>query len=75
MKIAGATRGITVREAGRKGGLAVLRNRGRDFYVEIGRRGQNVMRARYPNMAREWGKKGGRPHKSSLDEIMRGAKK
>ena len=75
MKIAGATRGITVSEAGRKGGLTVLRNRGRDFYVEIGRRGQNVMRARYPNMAREWGKKGGRPRKSSLEEIMREAKK
>jgi general stress protein YciG len=61
---------VTVNEAGRRGGLAVLRNRGHDFYVDIGRRGQKVMRARYPNMAREWGKKGGRPRKSGLQEIM-----
>jgi general stress protein YciG len=69
------SRQITVSEAGRKGGLAVLRNRGHAFFVEIGKRGQNVMRERYPNMASEWGKKGGRPRKSNLEGIMGEAKK
>jgi len=62
---------ITVEEAGRKGGLAVLRNRGRQFFVEIGREGQLAMRRKYPkNMASEWGKRGGRPRKPMLKEIM-----
>lgn len=58
---------ITVSEAGRRGGLACLRNRGREFYVEIGKRGQGVMRAKYPDKASEWGKQGGRPKKPNLN--------
>ena len=61
---------ITVREAGRLGGLANLRAHGRAHYVAIGQKGQRAMRARYPDKAREWGKLGGRPRKPSLDEIM-----
>ena len=57
---------MTVREAGRRGGLAVLKNRGRAFFVEIGHKGQAEMRSRYPNMAAEWGKKGGRPRKKNI---------
>ena len=60
----------TTVEAGRKGGLKVLRNRGRAFYSRIGRIGQAVMRQRYPGMATVWGKKGGRPRKISLDGRM-----
>ena len=60
----------TVREAGRRGGLAVLRKYGRRFFVETGRKGQAAMRERYPNMASEWGKKGGRPRKPHLDDIV-----
>jgi len=61
---------VTVNEAGRKGGLTVLHNRGRAFYSRIGRIGQAVMRQRYPGMATVWGKKGGRPRKISLGGIM-----
>jgi len=60
---------ITVAEAGRKGGLTVLRKLGREFYVGIGQKGQKSMRRKYPNMAREWGKLGGRPKKNSLDDM------
>ena len=60
---------LTVREAGRKGGLAVLKNRGRQFFIEIGVKGQIVMRKKYPHMASEWGKLGGRPKKLTLDQI------
>lgn len=57
---------VTVGEAGRKGGLTVLQKKGRNFFIEIGRKGQRVMRKRYPNMASEWGKKGGRPRKEII---------
>ncbi len=60
---------ITVNEAGRRGGLTVFRARGCQFFAEIGKKGQRVMRARYPNMASQWGKKGGRPRKLKLDEV------
>ena len=55
---------ITVNEAGRRGGLACLRNKGNDFFVEIGRKGQQAMREKYPNFASQWGKLGGRPKKA-----------
>jgi len=53
----------TVNEAGRKGGLTVLNNRGKEHFSEIGRKGQEKMRELHPGMASEWGKKGGRPRK------------
>jgi len=61
---------ISVVEAGRKGGLKVLSKRGRAFYSEIGRKGQQAMRQKYPNMASDWGKLGGRPKKLTLDQIV-----
>ena len=60
----------TVQEAGRLGGLRLLQNRGRAHFAEIGRRGQRAMRSKYPGMAAEWGRKGGRPKKPDLAEIM-----
>ena len=35
-------------------------------FAEIGRKGQEVLRKRYPGMASEWGKKGGRPRKNNI---------
>jgi len=61
---------ISVAEAGRKGGLTVLDRRGRAFYSEIGKKGQQAMRQKYPNMASEWGKLGGRPKKLTLNQIV-----
>ena len=69
-----ATEVISVREAGRMGGLAVLRARGRGYFVELGRKGQRAMRLRYPGMAVEWGKLGGRPRKPKLEDIGEEAK-
>ena len=57
---------ITVNEAGRRGGLSLLVKRGQSHFVEIGKKGQEALRKRYPGMAAEWGKKGGRPRKDNL---------
>jgi len=65
---------MTVAEAGRRGGLRLLQARGRGHFVVIGRKGQAAMRRRYPGMAAEWGKRGGRPRKPALVEIMGAAR-
>jgi hypothetical protein len=61
---------LTVTEAGRRGGLRLLQTRGRDHFVVIGKKGQEAMRERYPNMATAWGKRGGRPRKPTLAQYM-----
>jgi hypothetical protein len=61
---------MDVAQAGRLGGLEVLRKRGNAHFAEIGKQGQKTMRAKYPQMASEWGKKGGRPRKINLGERM-----
>jgi len=66
---------MTVREAGRRGGVACLRNHGREFFVEIGKKGQIEMRQKHPNMAALWGKRGGRPRKPTLAQYMGEARK
>jgi general stress protein YciG len=60
---------LTVQEAGRLGGLSTLTKYGRQFYVDIGRLGQQAMRKQHPDMASEWGKLGGRPRKPNLNDI------
>ena len=60
---------LTVREAGRLGGLAVLNKRGRAYFAKIGQIGQKAMRRKYPNRACEWGKLGGRPRKLNLSDM------
>jgi hypothetical protein len=62
--------GITVNEAGRIGGLKVLEKRGRNFFSEIGEKGQKAMRTKHPGMASAWGKLGGRPKKAKLKNNM-----
>ena len=43
-KVAGVKGGMTVAEAGRKGGLTVRDARGHEFYEEIGRKGGQRVR-------------------------------
>jgi hypothetical protein len=59
---------ISVKEAGRRGGLALLHSRGRGHFSQIGKLGQQALRARYPDMAAAWGRTGGRPRKPGLSE-------
>ena len=58
---------VSVQSAGRRGGLRVLERYGRYFFVQIGRKGQLAMRERYPGKASEWGRRGGRPRKPTLE--------
>ena len=58
---------ITVNEAGRRGGLAVLARYGRMHFSVIGVKGQRILRNQYPGMASIWGKLGGRPRKLNLN--------
>ena len=60
---------MTVVEAGRKGGLAVLQKHGRKHFTKIGRLGQLAMRQQHPGKASEWGRLGGRPRKLRLSEM------
>ena len=57
---------MTVKEAGRKGGLSLLSKRGPKHFAEIGKKGQEIMKKGYPGMASTWGKKGGRPRKNNV---------
>jgi hypothetical protein len=63
----GEKKSLTVVEAGRIGGLTTLRDKGHQFFVQIGAKGQTELRKRYPGMASQWGKKGGRPRKNGLE--------
>ena len=56
---------LTIKEAGRKGGLALLSKRGKKHFADIGKKGQQIMKKRYPGMASTWGKKGGRPRRNN----------
>jgi hypothetical protein len=65
---------ISVKEAGRRGGLANLQKFGREYFVRIGRVGGLRTKALYDGYFKEWGKLGGRPRKPTLHEC-RGRKK
>ncbi len=60
---------ISVKEAGRRGGLANLRKFGREYFVRIGKLGGLRTKALYGGCFKEWGKLGGRPKKPNLEEI------
>ena len=61
---------LSVREAGRLGGLSLLHKLGKTHFSKIGQKGQKSMRAKYPDMASVWGKLGGRPKKEILFKNM-----
>ena len=61
---------VSVSEAGRKGGQSTLRNRGSDHFREIGRKGGKRTAELYRDLLSEFGKRGGRPRRPSLNEAM-----
>ncbi len=66
------TEGMSVREAGRKGGKTTRDRYGTDFFQEIGAKGGKAVSDRYPSEHfREIGRKGGR----RVAELIERAKK
>lgn len=61
---------MTVREAGRRGGRATLERRGTKFFKEIGRKGAQRQKELYRELLSEFGEKGGRPKRPTLNESM-----
>ena len=61
---------ITASEAGRRGGQATLKSQGRDHFKTIGKKGGNRTAELYHDLLSEFGRKGGRPRRSALDEYM-----
>jgi general stress protein YciG len=65
-----ASKSITVREAGRRGGQTTLKNQGNDFFRRIGKKGGKRTAELYRDLLSEFGKKGGRPRRPTLSEYM-----
>ena len=62
------TRGISVKEAGRRGGKSTLEHQGVAFYREIGRKGGQQTKELYRDLLSQFGRRGGRPRRPSLNE-------
>lgn len=66
-----APEGISVKEAGRRGGTATRdRFAGTDFYQRIGAKGGKRQKELYSDLLAEFGKLGGRPKRPSLEDSM-----
>lgn len=61
---------ISVKAAGRRGGMTTRDRYGSDFYRRIGKIGGERTRELYAELLKEFGKKGGRPRLPTLDECM-----
>ena len=62
--------GISVREAGARGGRATLEHRGISFFQEIGRKGGKRTAELYGDLLKDFGRRGGRPRRPALGKNM-----
>jgi general stress protein YciG len=58
---------MTVKQAGRRGGNITRDRYGRDFYQKIGAEGGRRTAELYADLLKEFGKRGGRPRRPTLD--------
>ncbi len=65
---------MTVKQAGRKGGKAVVKKHGTAHFKKIGVIGQAALRAKYPGMAQIWGKMAKHRTRPTLAQIIEGEK-
>jgi general stress protein YciG len=61
---------MTVQEAGQRGGLATLQNKGIEHFKKIGCKGGKQTAKLYRDLLSEFGKMGGRPRRPILKESM-----
>ncbi|MBA7694259.1 hypothetical protein ES703_102866 [subsurface metagenome] len=59
--------GISVKEAGHRGGTATRDRHGVKFLREIAKKGGETTKRRWGHLYSEFGKRGGRPRRSNLD--------
>ena len=62
--------GISVQEAGRRGGIATRDRRGVEFLREIAKKGGETTKRRYGHLFSQFGKRGGRPRRPTLGESV-----
>ena len=62
--------GMTVQEAGRRGGNTTLHNQGVEHFKKIGRKGGKRTAKLYRDLLSEFGRRGGRPRRPSLKESI-----
>jgi len=62
--------GISVREAGRRGGTATRDRHGIGFYRQIGARGGETTKTRWGHLFSQMGKKGGRRRRPNLENTV-----
>ena len=60
---------ITVKEAGRRGGIATRDRRGVEFLRQIAKKGGETTKIRYGHLFSEFGRRGGRPRRPSLEDM------
>jgi len=65
-----ASGAVSVREAGARGGRTTLERRGTGYFKRIGRKGGLRTKQLYSEMFREFGRRGGRPRRPSLEECQ-----
>ena len=65
-----ASAGLTVEEAGRRGGQSTLEHQGVEFFRTIGRKGGRRTKELYGELLSEFGRKGGRPRRPALNESL-----
>ena len=64
------TTGLTVKQAGARGGSRTLERHGREHFQAIGRKGGKRTAKLYRELLSDFGKRGGRPRRPALDEYM-----
>jgi general stress protein YciG len=64
--------GITVKQAGQRGGSRTLERHGREFFQAIGKKGGKRTAELYRELLSDFGKRGGRPRRPTLGEYMGG---
>ena len=63
------TMSMSVREAGKKGGLSTKNRHGLSFLRQIGQKGGCTTAECHKDMLSYWGKMGGRPRKTTLTQM------
>lgn len=73
-KVAETPGSLSVKEAGAKGGRRTLELHGKRFLRQIGAKGGQRTAELYAELLSEFGKKGGRPKRPTLDGSVGGAR-